>query len=338
MSGVRFSTVRREFVLIASLVSLLIATPAAAQARTPPRQIASDHLTTMDPGTPQGDKLSIDFVNPGDPSGKPFSVESFVLTFHPGTVIDTSVPEQCRATDAELIAFGPEVCPPGSKIGSGKTEVDTGLVSSPAFPRIVKLDISIFNNEREVLNVTESTNTPTPIRTIVRNPINGTSVRTKVPPIPAVPPPDPFIALKSVRVTIDPVVRGGQAYRLSPPTCPRSGTWRTRLTFNYRDGVSETVDTPSPCRRDGPPPVDDGGGGNEPQGNGEDDAESPADGSPNAAPPPDGGHAAGDDDGGGELPFTGFAVVSLLGVGAASVMTGFAVRRFASGPSRRIRR
>ncbi len=248
MSGIRWRLVARlSLAAIAGLVSLLSVAPAKSEARTPPRQIASDKLTTKAPGTPQGDKLSIDLVGPGGPSAKPFSLESFVLTFSRGTLIDTSVPEQCRATDAELIAVGPAACPDGSRIGHGKTEVDTGLLSSALFPRILKLDLSIFNNAHQVLNVTETTNTPVPIRTIVRNPIDGASVRTAVPPIPGAPPPDPFIALRSIRVTIEPVVREGRAYRLSPPKCPSSGTWKTRLAFFYRDGVSETTETQSPC-------------------------------------------------------------------------------------------
>lgn len=231
----------------ASLVALLLASASPAGAGEGARQVASDEITTAKPNSPQGDRLSIDFINPGDRLAKPFSVASFVLTFDSGTVIDTSVPEQCKATTAELIAVGPAACPSASRIGRGSLEVDTGLISSLAFPRIVELDLTLFNNAGEVINVTESTNTAVPIRTIVRNSIRGTSVRTEVPPLPGVPPPDPFIALKKVRVSVNAVTRGARTYRRSPPTCPPSGHWTNRIDFTYRDGSEQTVRSPSPC-------------------------------------------------------------------------------------------
>jgi hypothetical protein len=39
-----------------------------------------------------------------------------------------------------------------------------------------------------------------------------------------------------------------RSYGFTPPTCPRSHTWRTPVTFHYADGTVETVVTRQPCK------------------------------------------------------------------------------------------
>jgi hypothetical protein len=72
-----------------------------------------------------------------------------------------------------------------------------------------------------------------------------------VPPLPGFPPPDPFLAVKTVREIFDPVTQGAGAsrrgYITTPSSCPASGQWTNTLTFTYRDGVTQTVPTNSPC-------------------------------------------------------------------------------------------
>jgi hypothetical protein len=72
--------------------------------------------------------------------------------------------------------------------------------------------------------------------------------------VPALPgtPPDGG-ALKRVRFTDFPIVeRSGaarRAYTTTPRRCPRSGRWINRISFTYRDGVSQSVRSPSRCSR-----------------------------------------------------------------------------------------
>jgi hypothetical protein len=60
-------------------------------------------------------------------------------------------------------------------------------------------------------------------------------------------------AAKSQRGRFEPrsSVRGGaQAnYITAPPECPDSGYWVNRITWTYRDGVEQTAESHSPCRR-----------------------------------------------------------------------------------------
>ena len=60
-----------------------------------------------------------------------------------GGSYDTSVPESCEASDAELTLRGAAACPGGSAIGGGLVTVDTGL---PGPARIVTADVEFFNN------------------------------------------------------------------------------------------------------------------------------------------------------------------------------------------------
>ena len=44
-------------------------------------------------------------------------------------------------------------------------------------------------------------------------------------------------------------VRGGRAYTTTPPKCPKSGAWQSRVRFWWADGTDETVVSKHPCTR-----------------------------------------------------------------------------------------
>jgi hypothetical protein len=48
---------------------------------------------------------------------------------------------------------------------------------------------------------------------------------------------------------MDAVSRNGRNYITTPPACPPSGTWTNRVGFTYFDGVTQTVESGSACRR-----------------------------------------------------------------------------------------
>ena len=75
-----------------------------------------------------------------------------------------------------------------------------------------------------------------------------------VPPVPGSPPPDPFLAVKRVRVTLDSATREvdgrTQAFITTPAVCPPARRWLAEASFAYRDGVTQTAASPpSACRR-----------------------------------------------------------------------------------------
>jgi hypothetical protein len=210
-----------------------------------PRQTASLTYTTTAPGAPTGLVLAAEFQNPEDPSTKPHAVASLVVHRPAGGVIDTTVPPQCKASNAELMAFGPSACPAASLVGRAVAVSDTG--GQDPFPRYTRTDISQFNNQDEIVAVGE--NEHLPLRPVDRTKIEGDRTTTNFPAIPGVPPPDPFTPLKTLRFTMPPYVSEGRAYNRTPPTCPRAGYWTMTLEFTYRDGVTQSVESRSPCKR-----------------------------------------------------------------------------------------
>lgn len=225
--------------------SLIIATailalaPAAAAAQD--RQRFSGRFTTSQPAAPTGLSEAIDYANPSDPDGKPHSVQTVVLRLHPGAVIDTTVPEQCQATEADFAERGPAACPPGSRVGSGELTIDFGGGN------VVEFVSTFFNDRDQIILYLESTNTPTRITSSSRGSARDGAFTTQVPPLPGQPPPDSFAAIERVRIELDRVTRGGRAYLTTPPACPAGGAWTNTGTFTYRDGVTQTVGSASPC-------------------------------------------------------------------------------------------
>jgi hypothetical protein len=219
---------------------------AAAAEAAVPRQVGSLTYTTTTPGAPTGLRLEFEFQNPADPTGKPHAVARMVVHRPPGGVIDTTVPEQCRASNAELMALGPDACPPESRIGAAVVIGDTG--SSGPLPRYTRTDITNFNNQDEIVSVGQNEDLPL-VRPVDRTRIEPDRTTTNFPAIPGWPPPDPYTAFKSYRFLFPAYVRDGRTYNRTPPTCPASGHWTMTLEFTYRDGVTETVESRSPCRR-----------------------------------------------------------------------------------------
>jgi hypothetical protein len=246
---------RRTLEISAALVASL-AWAATAQAQS--YQDFSATFTTRATSANSGYRLAIDYVNPGDPQGKPYSVSKVVQTLHAGTRIDTSVPPRCEASDAEVIARGAGACPAETKIGSGDLEVDLGAGAGP-LPRIVENDVTYFNADGALILMTESTNTPTIVRTASRVRVGERTFTSMVPPIPAAPPPDPFLAIRRTHASLDAVTAGGRSFITTPPTCPGSGAWTNTAEFTYRNGTTQTATSTSPCTR----PAGDGGADSE---------------------------------------------------------------------------
>ncbi len=221
----------------ACLAAAVAAAPAAAE---PSRQTASLKFTTMTPGAPTGVVLDADYFDPANPEGKPPAVRRVVTTLASGARYDTSVPEQCTASDAELMLAGPSACPAGSVVGTGWLTFDSGAGDTTA-------GVSFHNRTDELIFV--NTVQGTPARTVLRAPISGTTITSDVPTLPGTPPDGG--ALDQVHYEDFPVVKDGRGYITTPPTCP-TGTWINSVTFTYADGVTQTVRSASPCTKPKP--------------------------------------------------------------------------------------
>lgn len=233
--------------ILISLVLLGLAVPVAPAAAAGARQSGGATFTTTHPGAATGADTNLDFWNPDDPAAKTPSLRSFTIKWPAGTVIDTTVPDQCTATDAELYAEGSAACPPGSRLGGGTLVSDTGS-TDPSYPRYVTNIVDQFNNRDELIGVANSVGDPS-IRTVTRSKIAGTTYSTTIPPFPTFSMTDPFVGFKSWRLHSDAYVRNGLAAFRTPPHCPKAGYWTVAMTFTYWDGVTQALTNRSACTK-----------------------------------------------------------------------------------------
>jgi RTX calcium-binding nonapeptide repeat (4 copies) len=223
-------------------------------AQTGSRQTAEATFVEQRPGVPTALTFRVDYVNPDDPDGKPPAVRTVVETLAQGAHFDTSVPERCAASDAQLMLQGESACPPGSKVGTGYIRIDTGF---PEPNRFIEVDVVFLNNADQLIFL--STDRDTGARVVARATIQGGRLTSSAPPLPGTPPDGGTIDV--VQTQLDSISRnvGGETrgYITTPPQCPPSRAWVNSLSFTYADGVTQSVESPSPCLE--------GVGGHEPQ-------------------------------------------------------------------------
>jgi len=221
------------------VISAGLASLAVAQAA--PYQRAELVLEQTEPGRATAVRVSIDYVNPADPAAKPPAVAKVVETLPPGSRIDTSVPEACLASDAELASMGQAACPAASRVGSGELDLDSGAGT-------VSFDVTQFNNRDQLILLLEQKGGG--IRTASRAVVEGSRpegarIIAQTPPLPGGPP-DGYTALKRVRLRLAPITRDGKSYVTTPSSCPSDG-WISRIDFTYRDGTAQSATNRSPC-------------------------------------------------------------------------------------------
>ena len=233
----------RGSLLVALIVGAIAVWPAAAAGEpvTFAHGTIDQRWTTTQPGAPTGGHFTGTYHAAGDPSGDPPYMRR--MTFHPpaGTRADTSVPERCTASDAELSVRGPTACPEASRIGGG-------TVQGKAMGSETTLPVDVFNNTDEIVMVISSPGVFTVSRGRLApdgsqqfdSPTCYPSVNVAGCPV------DNALQLGS-DVTMDAYVRDGRAYMTTPPTCPDSGSWETTVRFWWADGSEDTVVTRQPC-------------------------------------------------------------------------------------------
>jgi hypothetical protein len=208
------------------------------------RQNAELTFTERKPDTTTGLNLAIDYRNPADPEGKPPAVRRVVTTLARGARYDTSAPDLCTASDAELMALGAGACPEGSVVGEGVITVDSGI---PGPARFIVADTIFLNNTDELIFL--STVRGSEARVVTRSEVTQRSVISEAPFLPGTPPDGG--AIDTVRIEDFPIARerdGVQrSYIATPPTCPDRGWWTNRAQFTYHDGVTQVVNSRSPC-------------------------------------------------------------------------------------------
>ena len=233
--------------LIVALASACVLAPAApALAQGASRQSATVLFSEQAPAAPTGATVKIRYRDPAGDASKPPAVQRIVTAFAPGTVVDTTVPATCAASDAALMSEGVDACPPQSLVGQGSVTLDTGVEGS----RFLVNDLALLNNAGELIMLTTVRGSSPPARAVVRGKVMGNRIVSEIPPIPGGPP-DGFTAIRDVDFTIarifDRVGGEDRAYLFTPPACPTDRRFANAFSFSYRDGVTQEVPSPSAC-------------------------------------------------------------------------------------------
>jgi hypothetical protein len=205
-------------------------------------QTSSYTLDQKLPGKATSEHFVFDYVNPDDPAAKPPAVRKVTTILPKGGHYDSSVPESCTASDAELMVDGGASCPEGSRIGGGVVTVDTG---APEPGRIVTADVAFFNNADEFIYV--NTVRGSGARTIIRAEVTDRMTITDAGMLPGTPPEGGSI--DTVDLTVDGGTSANGNYITTPPRCPKDRSWTTRVRFEYDGGVAQTVPTENSCRK-----------------------------------------------------------------------------------------
>jgi len=234
----------RRSVIIAPALATALVVQSGAWADLNSRQAAQLLLTSSQPGSSSGWHFEVDYVNPLDSEEKPPAVRRVVTRLANGASFDTSVPARCSASDAQLMAQGGSACPADSKVGEGYIRLDTGLAGPGRF---IEADVTFFNSATDVIFL--STERESGTRVVTRSTIDGGSTVSMAPLLPGAPPDGTAIDIARVELlpisrTVDGELR---SYVSTPPGCPASGEWAHSIEFTYADGVTQTVDSASPC-------------------------------------------------------------------------------------------
>jgi hypothetical protein len=231
----------------AALLAAAALTPVTSAAAEPTARVEYvDAFTTRTPGTPSGRVFFDEFFDARDASAKPPPVQFVHLQLPKGARFDTDAVAHCGATDAELMARGPEACAPGSKVGTEVFTFDTGF-DGPN--RLVTSDITFLNDPGELIILTQERQSGA--RVVVRGRIGPETFDFELAPLPGTPPDGG--ADKREDANYPPAIGpGGKAWLTTPPKCPASGMWTFRVDYTFRNGEKVTRTSDSPCDRSVP--------------------------------------------------------------------------------------
>jgi hypothetical protein len=225
---------------------LLLAWPAAATAApaSGPRETVDITVTTTAPATSAGLTYAAAYHAAGDPGGDPQALRRIAVLAPAGTRVDTTVPDRCAASDQQLELMGDAACPPGSRVGSGQVTVKVLGGPPSTYPT------SVFNADHAQLELVKSGDRGIAVArsTIDENGNIDGEVPTCITGGTA-PSGCPFdqSALISQKLTTEALAAGSRAYLRTPPSCPASGSWETRVLLTYADGVTDAVTPQQPC-------------------------------------------------------------------------------------------
>jgi polyvinyl alcohol dehydrogenase (cytochrome) len=181
-------------------------------------------------------------VHRGSPSEKPSALRGEVLDLPPGARFDGGAVPACHATNNQIDLLGPSACPRSSEVGAGTIQVAMG---SPLDPETA--DVTIFNWGRGTVEVLTAPGTNATLA-IDRGDFTGPGQLTNHPPRGPGGPPDFETSVSAVDFTYLNVGNGrGPSFITTPPTCPASHAWVSRVRYTTADGRTYQARSTTPC-------------------------------------------------------------------------------------------
>lgn len=152
----------------------------------------------------------------------------------PGTRTNTKAYPSC--SKSALTERGPDACPKGSQVGTGKAVVITGLPIDP-----VKMTAKVFTTKGGLLTyLTGSGQTQ-----VIALSMSGSKI---VSPVPHVCPTGDCTQVEAVLKNLTVTLNKGKLIT-TPATCPASRKWTNRAVYQYVNGDVETETSTSACKR-----------------------------------------------------------------------------------------
>lgn len=235
---------------LAGALCALLCGSAVAEPGTGAHETVDQTFTTTQPGAATGIGYSGTYHAAGDEQADPPYMKRMTFYRPEGMRFDTSVPKRCTANDFELSMNGPAACPKGSRLGSGETR---GVLQAPLADSVVLSrythHIDIMNNAGEQIVLVESQDTGG--YAVVRGKFHPDgSLEFNNPTCFPQPPTgcvDDHVIQTSTTSFIPAYTNKSGNYATTPPTCPASGYWTTRIAFWWSDGSFDDVATTQPC-------------------------------------------------------------------------------------------
>jgi hypothetical protein len=184
------------------------------------------------------------YRNPADPSGKPSPLRKSVIQAPRGTVFDGHAVPTCSASGSQLMLAGSSACPQASQVGTGTVIVITGC-GPPVDPET--LDAALFNSGNGIIELFTDHSTGAPIA-VGHATFTAPNTLTETPaPNPGCPP-SGETSVRQVDFHFNEVRgAGGAAFITSPPSCPASRRWASKITATVADGHSYVATSSTAC-------------------------------------------------------------------------------------------
>lgn len=239
MGGAAF---RRGLTLAFACVAAAPATAAALPAEGE-RATVDVELSTDRPGVAAGVTYRFE-IKPPAGGGEPPALRRLVVAPPPGTVVDTSVPERCEASDEELRLRGDGVCPERSVLGLGSATLIVVGFGEQSFTQ------KAFNAGGAQFQTVKQGET---VSGIVRGRFTDEGLDLLIPTcIAGGQPPDGCAddqaRLLRSELVLPPYVAGERAYFTTPRECPATGRWRTKVRLTFDDATTEELLPEQPCQ------------------------------------------------------------------------------------------